>query len=140
MKLERWQKQRKLTDLELARKAGVSTATIYRVKTKKEEKKAKKPHYGPMDQMAAALECDVWDIDEFRDVLREKVYRDAEKVGAPPQVIDEADQMAEMFNIAVSDEGTVQQAAYRLMGDIIAYLDRSGRTDLIDRAFRERQT
>jgi fructoselysine-6-P-deglycase FrlB-like protein len=134
MKLERRQKECGLSDRALAKKAGVSTATIYRAKN------VKVSRHGPMEQMATALGFEVWDIDEFRDALREKVYREAENQGAPPQVIDEAEQMAEMFTIDVPDEGTVQHAAYRLMGDIIAYLDRSGRTDLVDRAIRERQT
>ena len=134
MRLKRIQGTRGLTDRALAKAADVARCTVYRAKTGQ----VSRPYV--MGRIAGALGCEVWDIDEFRDALLKEVYRDAEKVGAPPQVIDEADQMAEMFNIAVSDEGTVQQAAYRLMGDIIAYLDRSGRTDLIDRAIRERQT
>jgi DNA-binding Xre family transcriptional regulator len=134
MKIILRQKECMLNDRDLAQKAGVSTATIYRAK------KAEVTRHGPMGQIASALECDVWDIDEFRDALLKKVYREAEKKGAPPQVIDEADQMAEMFNIVVPDDSTVQQAAFRLLRDVIAYLDRSGRTDLIDRAIRERQT
>jgi hypothetical protein len=132
MKLERRQKECGLNDRALAKKAGVSTATIYRAK------KADVSRHGPMEQMAGALGCEVWDIDEFRDALRERVYREAEKQGAPPQVIDEADQMAEMFTIVVPDESTVQQGAYRLLQSTIAYLDRTGRGDLVDKAIRGR--
>jgi transcriptional regulator with XRE-family HTH domain len=133
MKFERRQRERGLTDRALAERIGGSTATVYRAK------KGKVSRYSVMEEMSGALGCEVWDIDEFRDALLKKVYRDAEMLGAPPQVIDEADQMAEMFNIVVPDDSTVQQAAFRLLRDAIAYLDRSGRTDLIDRAIRERQ-
>jgi hypothetical protein len=133
MKLEQRQKELMLTDRALAKRAGVSTATIYRAK------KSEVSRYGPMEQMAGALKCQVWDIDEFRDALREKVYRDAENQGAPPQVIDEAEQMAEMFTIVVPDESTIQQGAFRLVRDAIAYLDRTGRDDLVDKAIRGRK-
>ena len=86
-----------------------------------------------------ALGCEVWDIDEFRDALRERVYREAEKRGAPPQVIAEADLMAETFTVVVPDEGDVQQGAYRVLRDAIAYLDRTGRGDLVDKAIRGRK-
>lgn len=132
MKLERRQKECGLNDRAFAKKAGVSTATIYRAK------KSKVSRYGPMEQMAAALGFEVWDIDEFRDVLREKVYREAENRGAPPQVVDEADQIAKMFKVVVPDEEFVQQGAYRLLRSAIAYLDRTGRGDLVDKAIRGR--
>ena len=134
MRLKRRQVARGLTDRALAKAADVARCTVYRAKTGQ----VSRPYV--MGRIAGALGCEVWDIDEFRNTLREKVYREAEKQGGPAEVIDEAEQMAEMFTITVPDEGTVQHAAYRLMGDIIAYLDRSGRTDLIDRAIRERQT
>jgi transcriptional regulator with XRE-family HTH domain len=134
MRLKQRQVELGLTDHDLAKAAKVARSTVYRAKT------GKVSRYSVMEEISGALGFEVWDIDEFRDVLREKVYRDAEKVGAPPQVIDEADQMAEMFTITVPDEGTVQQAAFRLLRDVIAYLDRSGRTDLIDRAIREWQS
>jgi transcriptional regulator with XRE-family HTH domain len=133
MKLKRRQKECGLNDRALAEKAGVSTATIYRAK------KADVSRYRPMEQMAGALGCEVWDIDEFRDALRERVYREAEKRGAPPQVIAEADQMAETFTVVVPDEGDVQQGAYRVLRDAIAYLDRTGRGDLVDKAIRGRK-
>ncbi len=132
MKLERRQRERGLTDRDLAKRMGGSTATVYRAK------KGKVRRYGVMEQMAGALECGVWDIDEFRDALREKVYREAEKRGAPPLVIDETEQMGELFTIEVTDEGTVQWAAHKLLRDVIAYLDRTGREDLVDEAIRER--
>lgn len=133
MKLEQRQKECMLTDRALAKRAGVSTATIYRAK------KAEVSRYGPMEQIASALKCEIWDIDEFRDALREKVYREAERQGAPPEVIGEAEQMEEMFTIVVPDEGTVQQGAFRLVRDAVAYLDRSGRADLVERAMQERE-
>ena len=134
MKLEQRQRERRLTDRALAEKAGVSTGTIYRAK------KAKVTRYGPMEQIAAALECQVGDINEFHPALRERVFREAEKQGAPPQVIDEADQMDELFSLRLPpDKEFVQMAAYSLLRNTIAYLDRSGRPDLVDRAIRERK-
>lgn len=131
MKLQQRQKERRLTDRALAEKAGVSTGTIYRAK------KAQVSRYAPMEQIAAALECQVGDIDEFHPTLRERVFREASKQGAPPEVIDQADQV---FSIGIPPtQETLQQGAYYLLRDTIAYLDRVGRADLVDRAICERK-
>ena len=134
MRLKERQAELRLTDRELAKAANVARSTVYRGKT------GKVSRYSVMEQIASTLECDVVDIEEFRDALRERVFREAEKQGAPPQVIDEADQMDELFNIRLPpDEEFVQMAAYSLLRNTLAYLDRSGRADLVDRAMRERK-
>jgi transcriptional regulator with XRE-family HTH domain len=134
MRLKERQAELRLTDRELAKAANVARSTVYRAKT------GEVSRYSVMEQIASTLKFDVVDIEEFRDALRERVFREAEKQGAPPQVIDEADQMDELFNIRLPpDKEFVQMAAYSLLQNTIAYLDRSGRGDLVDRALRERK-
>ncbi len=131
MELKRRQKERGLTDRDLAEEAGVSTATVYRAK------KGKVSRYSVMKQMAGALKCEVTDIDEFHPALRERVFREARKQGAPPEVLDQADQVFEV-GIPPSRE-SLQLGAYSLLKDTMAYLDRAGATDLVNRAINERK-
>ena len=131
MKLGRRQKELRLTDRALRDKAGVSTATIHRAK------RGEASRFGPMEQIAVALECEVRDIDEFHPALRERVFREAEKQGAPPEVLGKAE---EMFEIGLPpSRETLQFEAYSLLKDTMAYLDGTGRGDLVDRAIRERR-
>ncbi len=131
MKLERRQRELRLTDRALAERAGVSTATIHRAK------KAEVRRYGAMEQIAAALECAVTDVDEFHPALRERVFREAKKQGAPLEVLDQADQE---FHLGLPpSREALQFGAYTLLADIVDYLDRTGRADLVDQAIRERR-
>jgi DNA-binding Xre family transcriptional regulator len=131
MKLEQRQRELRLTDRALAERAGVSTATLHRAK------KAEVRRYGVMEQIAAALECAVTDVDEFHPALRERVFREAKKQGAPLDVLDQADQE---FHLGLPpSQKALQFAAYTLLADIVDYLDRVGRADLVDKAIRERR-
>ncbi len=131
MKLEQRQKERRLTDRALAERAGVSTATIHRAK------KAEVRRYGVMEQIAAALECAVTDVDEFHPALRERVFREAKKQGAPLEVLDQADQE---FHLGLPpSREALHFGAYTLLADIVGYLDWVGRADLVDKAIRERE-
>ena len=131
MKVVQRQRELRLTDRALAERAGVSTATIHRAK------RGEASRFGPMEQIAAALECKVRDIDEFHPALRERVFREARKQDVPLEVLDKADQV---FEIGVPPtRESMQLDAYALLADIMAYLDRVGRGDLVDRAIRERR-
>ena len=130
MKLKRRQEELRLTERALAERAGTSTATVHRAK------KGKVSRYAVMEQIAAALDCEVEDIDEFHPALRERVLRDARKQGAPPEVLEEADQVFEL-GLPPSRE-TMQFAAYSLLRDAMDYLDRTGAGELVDRAINER--
>jgi hypothetical protein len=131
MKLEQRQKELRLTDRALAKESGVSTATIYRAK------KGQVSRYGPMEEIASALDCRVADIDEFHPALRERVFREAERRGAPAEVLGKAE---EMFEVGLPpDRETLQFGAYSLLRDTMAYLDDTDRGDLVDRAIRERR-
>jgi DNA-binding Xre family transcriptional regulator len=141
MKLQRRQRELRLTDRALAKRAGVSTATIHRAKKAGESHPNAKisgvSRYGPMEQIAAALECEVRDIDEFHPALRERVFREARKQGVPPEVLDQADQE---FHLGLPPTPeALQFGAYTLLADIVDYLDRVGWGDLVDKAFRERR-
>ena len=130
MKLEQRQRELRLTDRVLAKKAEVAPSTVYWAK------KAKVSRHGPMERIAAALECAVTDIDEFHPALRERVFREAKKQGAPLEVLDQADQE---FHLGLPPTPeALQFGAYTLLADIVDYLDRIGRADLVDRAIRER--
>jgi DNA-binding Xre family transcriptional regulator len=131
MKLKQRQKERFLTDRALAEEAGVSTATVYRAK------KCEVSRPAVMEQIASALECKVTDIDEFHPALRERVCREAEDEGAPPEVLDQAE---EVFEIGLPpSQETIQGEAYFLLKGTMDYLDRAGRRDLVDQAIRERR-
>ncbi len=131
MKLKRRQKECRLTDRALAERAGTSTATVHRAK------KGKVSRYAVMEQIATALDCKVSDIDEFHPALRERVFREAERRGAPTEVLGKAE---EMFEVGLPpDRETLQFGAYSLLKDTISYLDRTGRGDLVDQAIRERR-
>jgi DNA-binding Xre family transcriptional regulator len=131
MKLEQRQRELRLTDRVLAERAGVSTATLHRAK------RGGASRFGPMEQIAAALECEVRDIDEFHSALRERVIREARRQGAPDEALDEAEHLFEVG--APPDRETMQLGAYTMLTDAIAYLERTGRADLVDRAIRERK-
>jgi DNA-binding Xre family transcriptional regulator len=131
MKLERRQRELRLTDRALAKKSGVSTATLHRAK------KAEVRRFGAMEQIAAALECAVTDIHEFHPALRERVFREARKEGVPLDVLDQADQE---FNLGLPPSREVLEfGAYTLLANIVDYLDWIGRGDLVDKAIRERR-
>ncbi len=130
MKLKQRQEELRLTDRALAKNSGVSTATVHRAK------KGEVSRYGPMEQIAAALNCEVADIDEFHPALRERVFREARKQGAPPEVLDEAERVFEV-GLPPSREA-LQLGAYSLLKDTISYLDRTGAGELVDRAISER--
>ncbi len=131
MKLGRRQRELGLTDRALRDKAGVSTATLWRAKRSEVSRR------GPMEQIAAALKCEVRDIDEFHPALRERVFREARTQGVPPEVMDEAEHLFEVG--APPDLETLQFGAFSLLADAIAYLDRTGGANLVDRAIRERR-
>lgn len=131
MKLKQRQSELLLTDRALAELADVSTATVYRAK------KGKASRYSVMKRIASALKCEVGDIEEFHPALRKRVFREARKQGAPPEVLDQADQVFEV-GIPPSRE-TLQREAYSLLKDTIAYLDRTGGETLVERAVEERR-
>lgn len=125
--------ERGLTDRDIAKAAGVSTATVDRAK------KGRVRRRSVMEQIASALELDVWDVDEFRPALRERVFREAGRRGAPEEVLDEAANLEEVFEVPVMDLEMVELGAYTLIRQAMTYLDRSGRSDLVDRAIEERK-
>lgn len=133
MKLEKRQAEKKLTDRVLAEKAGISTATVYRAK------KGKVKRYGPMQQIAEALDVEVEDVDEFREVLFARMYRAAMARGAPDVAIEEAENLQEVFEIEYPDPRIVEAGALRAIVQAMDYLDRKGRSALVDKAIRERQ-
>jgi hypothetical protein len=132
MEIRKRQVERQLTDLELAKAADVSTATVYRAK------KGLVTRWGPMGRIAKALKLEIVDIDEFRPALRERMFREAERRGAPREVRDEVEDLQEVFGVPVPDEAMVQLGAATLIRRAMSYLDRSGRPDLVDKAIEER--
>ena len=133
MKIRKRQVELRLTDLALAKEADVSTATVHRAK------KGQVSRWSPMERIAKALELEVADVDEFRAALRERVFREARRSGAPDEVLDEAANLEEVFEVPVMDLEMVEHGAYTLIRRAMTYLDRSGRADLVDKAIKERK-
>ncbi|MDP9486104.1 MAG: helix-turn-helix transcriptional regulator [Actinomycetota bacterium] len=133
MEIRKRQAEQRLTDFALAKAAEVSTATVYRAK------KGLVSRWSPMGRIAKALELEVEDVDEFRAALRERVFREARRRGAPEEVTDEAASLQEVFEVAVMDPGLVEHGAYTLIRQAMSYLDRSGRSDLVDKAIAQRK-
>ncbi len=133
MKIATRKIERGLTDRYIAKVAGVSTATVDRAK------KGRVRRRSVMEQIASALELEVWDVDEFRTALREQVMREAGRRGAPEEVLDEAANLEEVFEVPVMDLEMVELGAYTLIRQVMTYLDRNGRSDLVNKAIEERK-
>lgn len=134
MKLEKRQTEKVLTDRALAEKAGVSTATVYRAKRGGGVKR-----WSVMEQIASALDLKVEDIDEFREALFARMYRAEMARGAPDVAIEEAEHLRELFEIKYPGEELVEAGALRAITQAMDYLDRRGRSDLVNKAIQERQ-
>jgi transcriptional regulator with XRE-family HTH domain len=130
MKLVRRQRELGFTDRGLAKAAGVSTATVYRAK------RGKVSRWAQMEQLAEALEVQVRDIEEFHDAIRRRALAEAERLGAPPEVEAWADGLLGA-GYEPMDREAVQEAAYSLLRDTMRFLDRAGRSDLVDKAIRD---
>jgi len=136
MRIAMRQKELRITERALMEKSGVSRATIYRAKRPEQTGGVKRR--GPMEQLAKALKLEIVDIDEFRPALRERMFREAERRGAPQEVRDEVEQMQEVFKVDSPDEKIVVLGAYALVRKAVAYLDRIGRADLVDKTIEKR--
>lgn len=132
MRIARRQAELGLTDRALEAKAGVSRATIHRGKNGGIKRR------GPMEQIASALELGVADVDEFRATLRDHIFREARRRGAPEEVLDEAASLQEVFEVEVMEPELVEHGAYTLIRQAMSYLDRSSRSDLVDKAIARR--
>ncbi len=133
MKIATRKVERGLTDRYIAKAAGISTATFHRAK------KGRVKSRSVMEQIAAALDLEVLDVDEFRAAIREQVMREAGRRGAPEEVLDEAVNLEEVFEVPVMDPEMVDIGAYTLIKQAMTYLDRSGRSDLVDKAIAQRK-
>lgn len=133
MKLERRRSEMGLTDRELRDKAGVSSATIYRAKRGEVKRRS------VMEPIASALELEVENVDEFREALFARMYQAAMARGAPDVAIEEAENLQEVFEIEYPDPRVVEAGALRAIVQAMDYLDRKGRSALVDKAIRERQ-
>ena len=133
MKIAKRQAELMLTDRALEEKSGVARSTIHRAKNGGTSRR------DPMERIAKALDLEVADVDEFRPALRERVFREAQRRGAPEEVLDEAANLEEVFEVPVMDLEMVEHGAYTLIRQAMTYLDRSGRADLVDKAIEERK-
>ena len=134
MKLEKRQAEKLLTDRALAKKAGVSTATIHRAKRGDGETRP-----DSMEKIAAALDIEVEDVDQFREAMFARMYRTAMARGAPDVAIEEAEHLQELFEVKYPGEELVKAGALRGIVQAMDYLDRRGRSDLVNKAIQERQ-
>lgn len=69
----------------------------------------------------------------------DEALAEAEKQGAPVAEVEVWTEGVLTGDYVPMDREAVQHGAYRLLCDTIAYLDRAGRSDLVEKAIRDRE-
>ena len=112
---------------ELAKAAGMSTRTIWEL-----ENGRRVPQPRTMRRLAEVLDVALEDVEEFREAIRHEASR-----GAPPEVLDQADEMEEVFEVDLVDARFMRVAAQRSLREVMEYLVRSGHAEDVDKVYRE---
>jgi transcriptional regulator with XRE-family HTH domain len=115
---------------QLAEAAGVSTRTIWEL-----ENRRRVPQPRTMRRLAEGLDVALKDVEEFREAIRHEASR-----GAPPEVLDQADEMEEVFEVDLVDARFMRVAAQRSLREVMEYLISSGHKEDVDRIYREVRT
>jgi transcriptional regulator with XRE-family HTH domain len=127
MKLAEARKRAGYSTQAFAKATGASTRTISEVETGR-----RLPQPRTMRNFAEVLGVAVEKIDEFRDAVRREASR-----GAPPEVLDQAEHMEELFEVDLVDANFIRAAARRSLQEVMEYLVRSGHAEDVDRIYRE---
>ena len=115
---------------ELAEAAGMSTRTIWEL-----ENRRRVPQPRTMRRLAEVLDVALEDVEEFREAIRHEASK-----GAPPEVLAQADEMEEVFEVDLVDASFMRVAAQRSLKEVMAYLISSGHKEDVDRIYREVRT
>jgi transcriptional regulator with XRE-family HTH domain len=121
-----------LTDRELAKRAGSSTRTVWRIKQEHLPTRE-----SVMRRLAEALGVEVDDIDEFREAKRERVHKAAVRQGLPPEHLPQVEVEEEVYEIQYPDEEFMRRSALSYVRQLMEYLVRSGPPEDVDRIYRD---
>ena len=127
MKLAKARKRAGYSTQAFAKATGASTRTISEI-----ERGRRLPQPRTMHRFAEVLGVTVEEVDEFREAIR----REASK-GAPPEVLAQADEMEEVFEVQLPDERFFRVAAQRSLKEVMQYLVSSGHPEDVDKVYRE---
>ena len=89
-----------------------------------------------MQKLAAALEVNVEDIDEFRKAKRQRAYEAAAKQGLPDEHQADIEAQEERFQVEFPDEKFIRMGALRSFQQLAEFLFRSGPDEDVDRVYR----
>jgi transcriptional regulator with XRE-family HTH domain len=112
---------------ELAEAAGMSTRTIWEL-----ENGRRVPQPRTMRRLAEVLDVALEDVEEFREAIRDEASK-----GVPPEVLAQADEMEEVFEVDLVDASFMRVAAQRSLKEVMAYLIRSGHPEDVKRIYSE---
>jgi transcriptional regulator with XRE-family HTH domain len=112
---------------QLAEAAGVSTRTIWEL-----ENRRRVPQPRTMRRLAEGLDVALKDVEEFREAIRHEASR-----GVPPEVLAQADEMEEVFEVDLVDASFMRVAAQRSLKEVMAYLIRSGHPEDVKQIYGE---
>jgi hypothetical protein len=85
-----------------------------------------------MRRLAEVLDVALEDVEEFREAIRHEASR---KV--PPEVLAQADEMEEVFEVDLVDASFMRVAAQRSLREVMAYLIRSGHPEDVKQIYSE---
>src|SRR5215211_4931572 len=112
---------------QLAEAAGMSTRTIWEL-----ENGRRVPQPRTMRRLAEVLDVALENVEEFREAIRREASR-----GVPPEVLAQADELEEVFEVSLPDERFFRVAAQRSLREVMGYLIRCGHPEDVDRIYRE---
>jgi transcriptional regulator with XRE-family HTH domain len=110
-----------------AKATGSSTRTIWEL-----ERGCRVPRPSTIRKLAEVLAVPAGDVEEFREAIRHEASK-----GAPPEVLDQAKVMEEVFAVDLVDARFMRAAAQRSLREVMQYLVRSGHAEEVDRIYRE---
>jgi hypothetical protein len=85
-----------------------------------------------MRRLAEVLDVALEDVEEFREAIRHEASR-----GVPPEVLAQADEMEEVFEVDLVDASFMRVAARRSLKEVMTYLIRSGHREDVKQIYSE---
>jgi transcriptional regulator with XRE-family HTH domain len=110
-----------------AKATGSSTRTLWEL-----EKGRRLPQPSTVRRFSEVLAVPAGDVKEFREAIRHEASR-----RVPPEVLAEADEMEEVFEVDLVDASFMRVAAQRSLKDVMAYLIRSGHPEDVKQIYSE---
>jgi len=110
-----------------AKATGSSTRTIWEL-----ERGRRLPQPSTVRRFSEVLAVPAGEVEEFREAIRHEASR-----GVPPEVLAQADEMEEVFEVDLVDASFMRVAAQRSLKEVMAYLIRSGHPEDVKQIYGE---